>query len=51
MKEAGMAEEASYDHGILVCTTFPLADLTVIPSPDIRVCCPPGRGIQLQPCR
>ena len=42
MREAGMAEEASYDHGILVCMTSPFVALTFFPSPDLRVCCPTG---------
>jgi translation initiation factor IF-2 len=43
MREAGMAEEASYDHGIPVCATSSFVALTFIPSPDLRVCCPAGR--------
>lgn len=43
MRGAGMAEEASYDHGIPVCATSLFVALTFIRSADLRVCCPPGR--------
>jgi hypothetical protein len=37
-----MAEEASYDHGICVCTISVGVALTSVASPDLGVCCSPG---------